>query len=412
MRRNAPSALSSIASRICWKLVPANGFIDGTRNALLIRTSTLPKFAVADSTRAATSSSSVMSVRTASALCPASLSCLASSSRRSTVRAASTNSAPSRAHRCASVVPSPGPTPLITITFFSSIPVMATPASWPQFAVGATRFVYASPHRKSCCASKWGKAAGIASRSTSSTVGPSASVSCTRHPLPAELQEAASVAQRFDPVGDAGVLVGDHDADLAVRIRLRLSVVQRCLMVDVVQRDVPQAAQLEAEVGRVGHRQRDDQSLIGPQVEMPDRRVLRRQTAGRQARRDHGVDRDVQIEPLRKLQPGLDPVDELLSRCRVTLFDCCAGQRRRRGAGGVRPRDGQRAAPRRPVAVDLSDHQLAGAGGPHLPLEAAVRRRSRARGRRTPPGWRARCRRCTRRRAAGSSGPWWCRERR
>jgi hypothetical protein len=31
-----------MASRMCWKLVPANGFIDGTRNALLIRTSTLP----------------------------------------------------------------------------------------------------------------------------------------------------------------------------------------------------------------------------------------------------------------------------------------------------------------------------------------------------------------------------------
>ena len=105
---------------------------------------------------------------------------------------------------------------------------------------------------------------------------------------------------------------------------------------------------------------------------MSDRRVLRRQTAGRQARCDHGVDRDVQIEPLRKLQPGLDSVDELLSRCRVTLFDSGAGQRRRRGAGGVRSRDGQRPSPRRPVAVDLSDHQLAGAGGPDLPLEAAV----------------------------------------
>ena len=101
----------------------------------------------------------------------------------------------------------------------------------------------------------------------------------TRHPLPAELQKSAAMAQRFDPVGDAGVLVGDDDADLAVRIRLGLSVVQRGLVIDVVQRDVPHAAQLEAEVGRVSHRQRDDQSLIGPQVEMPDRGVLRRQTA-------------------------------------------------------------------------------------------------------------------------------------
>src|SRR5277367_174198 len=105
---------------------------------------------------------------------------------------------------------------------------------------------------------------------------------------------------------------------------------------------------------------------------MSDRGILRRQTAWGQARCDHGVDRNVQIEPLWKLQPGLDAVDELLSRCRVTLFDGGAGQRRWRGAGGVRSGDGQRPPPRRPVAVDLSDHQLAGAGGPHLPLEGAV----------------------------------------
>ena len=57
------------------------------------------------------------------------------------------------------------------------------------------------------------------------------------------------MAGRLHPVGDAGVPVGHDDADLAVRIRLRLSAVQRCLVVDVVQRDVPQAAQLEPGYG-------------------------------------------------------------------------------------------------------------------------------------------------------------------
>src|ERR1700739_1683573 len=81
------------------------------------------------STRLFTASSSVMSVRTASALCPVSLISLATSSSRSRVRAASTRSAPSREQRCASVVPSPGQTPLITTTFRLSIPVIADPFS-------------------------------------------------------------------------------------------------------------------------------------------------------------------------------------------------------------------------------------------------------------------------------------------
>ena len=42
IRRSAPSTVSSIVSRMCSNVVPANGFIDGTRNALLISTSTLP----------------------------------------------------------------------------------------------------------------------------------------------------------------------------------------------------------------------------------------------------------------------------------------------------------------------------------------------------------------------------------
>ena len=40
--RSAPSTVSSMASRMCSNVVLANGFIDGTLNALLISTSTLP----------------------------------------------------------------------------------------------------------------------------------------------------------------------------------------------------------------------------------------------------------------------------------------------------------------------------------------------------------------------------------
>jgi hypothetical protein len=77
------------------------------------------------------------------------------------------------------------------------------------------------------------------------------------------------VAECLHPVGDARVAVGDHDADLAVRIRLGLSAVQRRLVVDVVQRDVPEAAQLETEVRRVAHRQRDHQRLVGSRSNCP-----------------------------------------------------------------------------------------------------------------------------------------------
>ena len=64
VNRSAPNTVSSIASRMCSKVVLANGFIDGTRNALLISTSTLP-YALSDSsTRLLTCSSSVMSVPT------------------------------------------------------------------------------------------------------------------------------------------------------------------------------------------------------------------------------------------------------------------------------------------------------------------------------------------------------------
>src|SRR6195952_1850521 len=67
-----------------------------------------------------------MSVPIATARRPRSVTCLATSSRRSTVRAASTRSAPCSAHRRASVVPSAGPTPLITTTLPSSSPDMST----------------------------------------------------------------------------------------------------------------------------------------------------------------------------------------------------------------------------------------------------------------------------------------------
>ena len=63
----------------------------------------------------------------------------------------------------------------------------------------------------------------------------------------------------------------------------------------------------------------------------------------------------------------------------------------------------------RPVPVNFAQHQLPGAGRrTHPPLEAPFSAISSSRSS-MRPGWRARCRRCTRRRAVGSSGRWWYR---
>lgn len=63
---------------------------------------------------------------------------------------------------------------------------------------------------------------------------------------------------------------------------------------------------------------------------------------------------------------------ELLARSGVPLLDEFTGQWWRRGSGRVGTRDRQRAAPGRPVVVDLADHQLRGAFRRDAPFEGAV----------------------------------------
>ena len=65
-------------------------------------------------------------------------------------------------------------------------------------------------------------------------------------PLPSELQKSLAVPEGLHPVRHTRVAVGDDNADFVVRVRLGLRSVQRGLVVDVVQRDVPETPQLEA----------------------------------------------------------------------------------------------------------------------------------------------------------------------
>src|SRR5690349_16569297 len=155
-----------------------------------------------------------MSVPTVTARRPMSVICLATSSSRSTVRAASTRSAPASAQRRASVVPSAGPTPLMTTTLFSSrfcdisanhpladqllaqrdprTPILIRNLVGLVVRQRRRDFVDVDDlHRRTV---RLGQLAG--------------------HPLPPELQVALRMSERLDPVGDTGVRVRHDEPDL------------------------------------------------------------------------------------------------------------------------------------------------------------------------------------------------------
>ena len=135
--RSAPSTVSSIASRMCSKVVLASGFIDGTRNALLISTSTLP-YASSDLLDQIVDLSLVGDVGADRHRAPAEVGdLLGHLVEPPTVRAASTRSAPASAQRRASVVPSAGPTPQMTTTLSSSSPAICYPSILSAICSGA-----------------------------------------------------------------------------------------------------------------------------------------------------------------------------------------------------------------------------------------------------------------------------------
>jgi len=124
---------------------------------------------------------------------------------------------------------------------------------------------------------------------------------------------------------------------------------------------------------RIADRNCDHQRLIGPKIVMPDRGILGRKAPG-SAARHHRVDREVEVEPLRELQPGLHPLHQLLSCRRITLFDHRAGQRRRRGARGV-----QRRSPDVPRCADQSPYTRASPAARDSSDAPAIRRCRRRR---------------------------------
>ena len=140
-------------------------------------------------------------------------------------------------------------------------------------------------------------------------------------------------------------------------------------MVDVVQRHVPHAAELDALVGRgllAGRRHRHDHRLVLAEIEVPRRRELGRQAARRRARLGHRVHRQLQVEPLGEGEERPEPGQQDLARHAVTLGQRAGVRRGRRGPAAVGPADADRAAPLgAPVAVHLADqeHRRPGAEG-------------------------------------------------
>ena len=140
-------------------------------------------------------------------------------------------------------------------------------------------------------------------------------------------------------------------------------------MVDVVQRDVPHAAELDALVGRGGRAGRGhghDHRLVLGQVEVAGRGELGGQATRRGPGRGHRVDRFGQVEPLGEGEERPQPGQQDLAGHGIALGQRRGVRRRRRPAGfgvPVLPPDADRApAFGAPVAVHLADQQHRGPG--------------------------------------------------
>src|ERR1019366_6426141 len=69
-------------------------------------------------------------------------------------------------------------------------------------------------------------------------------------PLPADLQVTPPVPGALQPVRDTWIALADHEPHPAVRVSAGLIGGEAGLVIDVVQRDVPQAAELDSLIGR------------------------------------------------------------------------------------------------------------------------------------------------------------------
>src|SRR5215467_2461818 len=340
--RSAPRTFTSkavlTASRSTWD----RSLIGGIASALCTIASARPNSARVASRSRSAAAGSAMSVGTASAFLPTAVISLATSASRDSVRAASTTSAPCPAQRTAIERPSPGPIPATTTTLScSSIRAPCRSSQHPPgdggLAGGDPPGVFIGRDRR--LPGVWqppvkiGEFDHFGSRAVRWRQLP-------REALPAELDVAAAVPCALQPVHDARVALADHEPQHPVRIGPGLVGGEAGLVIDVVERDVPPAAKLDALVGSDGlGRGWDghDHRLVVVEVVVADRGELGAQPAGGGPRRGQRIDGQVEVEPLGEGEERLQPRDEDLAGHAVTLGDRPRVRCGRSRARGVSP---------------------------------------------------------------------------
>src|SRR5581483_11483971 len=310
--RKAVITFASKASRTASRSTFIRSLIGGMCSALYTSASVRPNSAMAASASRSPASGSVMSTGTGSARRPSSATSLAISSSRDAVRAASTTSAPSRALASASDRPTPGPAPSTTTTLPSSI---ISPASLRWLSQHAER-AGGLPGRDTCC--PLGRRDPLVVRQEFADIADRHDVHCRAvgrgqvpgEPLPAKLDVPAVVPGALQPVDHARIPLADHEPHHAVRVHPRLVRGEAGLVVHVVERDVPPAAELDALIGRHrtargGHG--DDHRLVVGELVVPGRGELGGQAARGKPRLGQRVDRFLQVEPLGEREKRAEP---------------------------------------------------------------------------------------------------------
>src|SRR5262249_16603649 len=158
-----------------------------------------------------------------------------------------------RAACSAMALPSPGPMPQTTTTLSCSSPTRL-PTPLPLHPLGDGGLARGDPFggllRRDAGLLVVGRPPPPAPPTAPPPPPPAAGEETPAPPLPSDLHVPAPVAGELQPVRDAGVTLADHEPQEPVRIDARLVTVKARLVVDVVERDVPGAAELDPLVRR------------------------------------------------------------------------------------------------------------------------------------------------------------------
>src|SRR6266852_2129439 len=298
--RSAPSTLTSKAELIASRSTTDRSLIGGIASALCTSASARPNSARVASLSRSAAAGSEMSVGTARARRPSAVTSLATSSRRDSVRASRTTSAPCSALLIAIDRPSPGPIPE-TMTTLSCSSIWCSPLQLIRLSKCQPGSPFSAQHppgdrgltrRDPLCVLAVRAPRLMVERQAPLNLGDVDDFGLrsvlgqqvTGKALPPKLDIASAVPRALKPVSDAWVTLADDEPEPAVRIRPGLIRGEAGLVVDVVERDIPAAAELDPLIGGdvpAGGRHGHDHGLVVVQVIVPDRGELGGQPARR-----------------------------------------------------------------------------------------------------------------------------------